>query len=142
MIVLLSYSYLCLIHGMTSECLFRKQKLFETIINLSNAGTCYTTTSGTTSENPYRIPTKPTFRHHHNRFILHLGGFLVLLALYSIEQYCITTMNESFLSSILATDDSALFDSIELLLENSECNAQACRGKDFVPGEWDVVSLV
>jgi hypothetical protein len=51
-------------------------------------------------------------------------------------------MNESFLSSILATDDSALFDSIELMLENSEYDAQACRGKDFVPGEWDVVSLV
>jgi hypothetical protein len=51
-------------------------------------------------------------------------------------------MDESFLSSILATDDCDHFDSIELQLVNSELDAQACRGKDFVPGEWDVVSLI
>jgi hypothetical protein len=55
----------------------------------------------------------------------------------------ITTMDESFPFSILGmANGEHLYGLTQLLSENSECDdQQACLGNEFVPGEWDVVSL-
>jgi hypothetical protein len=50
-------------------------------------------------------------------------------------------MGESPPFSILGAGDGELFGLTEVLPENSECDTLACLVKEFVPGEWDVVSL-
>jgi hypothetical protein len=50
-------------------------------------------------------------------------------------------MNESFPLSILGTGNAKPYGLIELPSENPECDEQNCLGKEFVPREWDVVSL-
>lgn len=55
-------------------------------------------------------------------------------------------MGESLPFSILGTGNRELYlggvyGLTQLMSENSVCDEQACLGKEFVPGEWDVVSL-
>jgi hypothetical protein len=50
-------------------------------------------------------------------------------------------MDESFPFSILGRGNGESYGLIQLVSDNSECDEQTCLGKEFVPGEWDVVSF-